>query len=122
MLEESHHAIETLDKIASYLQLGRDEQFLLGNECTVYLVDVIYRTISTLMSLGQGSPTFELTDKIDRLKWFLRTHFTSRWPLAGKFSGALFIWLCSQDSTDAILGTYLSIVEMQEAIFAAKTL
>ncbi|KAF7556350.1 hypothetical protein G7046_g6322 [Stylonectria norvegica] len=100
MLGETSLVFDTLDRIAIYLQLGHEEQSLMGNECTIFLVDVLYRAIMALHTLGQGKPSPAIAEQTSHLKWFLG-HIQTRWSLAAK---------------------YKNIAEMKEAFLAAKAL
>lgn len=82
---ETQYALATLDRISDTFRQGTsdDRKRLGGGECTVFLVDLVYRGIMTLMTMGQGRPSTLVRDRIESLKWLLR-RTRNRWLLAGK--------------------------------------
>ncbi|KAH7258009.1 hypothetical protein BKA59DRAFT_471325 [Fusarium tricinctum] len=85
---ETRSAFDTLYRIASYLQQGYDEQYLLGGECTFFLAHVAYQAISALMTIGQGNPSTETKERITTIGWLLE-HIKARWPLSGVYKSIL---------------------------------
>jgi hypothetical protein len=91
---ETRSAFDTLCRMSSCLQQVNNDQELLGGECTFFLAHVIYQAILALMTMGQGSPSAEIQDRIITLEWLLQ-HIKARWPLAGKLLSRMSIRKCT---------------------------
>lgn len=115
--DETRGAFNALCRIASSLQHGDDEQYLLGDECSFFLVHVVYQAISALITIGQGNPSAEIEERITILRWLLQ-HLQTRWPLSGKsLSESMYIFI-----TNIQLDTYQSILGIKEALLIAKVI
>lgn len=84
MFVETRSAIDTLCRISLALQQGSNMIDLLQGQCTFFLVGVVYQGLLTLMTIGQGNPSAEISETITTLTWLLE-RIRDRWPLAGKF-------------------------------------
>ena len=81
---ETRNAIDTLCRIATALQQGSNMVDPQQDQCTIFLVGLVYQGISALMTIGNGNPSAEIKESITVLRWLLR-HMRSRWPLSSEF-------------------------------------
>ena len=80
---ETHNAINTLCRIASVLQQRSNMVDLLNGQCTFFLAGVAYQAASAIMTMGKGTPSAEMKENINLLRWLLQ-HIRNRWPLSGE--------------------------------------
>ncbi|KAL3492777.1 hypothetical protein BJX62DRAFT_235936 [Aspergillus germanicus] len=100
IFSETRNALDTLYRIALFLQQGSEMQIFMQGQCTFFLASVVYHALSALVTIGRGDPSAEVRGKIEALRWLLR-FLGERWPVSG---------------------VYLSILEAKEALLAAEAL
>ncbi|KAK2594036.1 hypothetical protein QQS21_008255 [Conoideocrella luteorostrata] len=87
---ETDSALETLDRISMTLRkAGHDgQQSLQGGNCTLFLVNLVYRALLVLMTIGRGQDATVIQNKKESLTWLL-SHTRRRWPIAGVYESIL---------------------------------
>ncbi|KAK0387943.1 hypothetical protein NLU13_4187 [Sarocladium strictum] len=87
---ETYSAIDTLDRISKMVQHDDMEDCPSPGrgQSTLFLVELVYLTISTMMMIKEGLPSVEFDDKIQSLRWLLKC-MVSRWHLAGIYDRIL---------------------------------
>lgn len=81
---ETQSAVDTLDRISTSLRGGGDALRALGDaRCTVLFVDLVYKALLVLLTIGASQAIIGFENKKESLKWLL-SHLSKRWPLAGR--------------------------------------
>lgn len=114
---ETHSALETLDRVSKTLReagLEAKEDLESGN-CTLFLVNLLYRALLVLTTIGRDQTGTEIQEKKKSLKWLLaRTR--SRWPVAGGCRASIFYMTL----IDISKGVYENILAAKEAMMMAE--
>jgi hypothetical protein len=79
---ETRNALNTLYRVALFLQQGSEMQAFLQGQCTFFLASVVYHALSALVTIGRGDPSAEVRGMIEALRWLLG-YLGERWPVSG---------------------------------------
>src|SRR5687768_17597123 len=72
--QETHSALETLDRMSKMVchEDAGDGPSPRKGHSTLFLVELVYQAISTLMTIKEGFPPSEFQDKMESLRWLLK--------------------------------------------------